>query len=296
VVLGRSSGLPKNNFLTGEQVWSIGILAGSSPVKLAASDGIRNPVLTRQHVSDCKASFVADPFMLHENGSWYMFFEAMVADTARGVISLATSPDARTWTYRGIVLEEPFHLSYPYVFKWHGEFFMVPETLRARCVRLYRAVTFPSKWVPTADLVEGEFADSSIFRHRGYWWIMACSHPYDHDQLRLFHAARLTGTWKEHPLSPIIDNNPHTARPAGRVLKWGRCPIRYAQDCLPTYGRQVHAFRVTDLTLTSYSERPAIDEPVLTPGEGWTRFGMHQIDVARNLAGTGWIACVDGLG
>jgi hypothetical protein len=272
------------------------VLAGASPLKLATWDGVQNPVLTCQDVNDCKSSFVADPFMIHENGIWYMFFETMVAATGRGVISLATSPDAQKWRYEGIVLEEPFHLSYPYVFKWRGSFFMVPETLGARCVRLFRAAAFPSKWVPASDLVEGELADSSIFRHRSHWWMMACGRPYRHDQLRLFHAARLLGPWKEHPLSPIIDNNPHIARPGGRVIKWGCHAIRYSQDCFPTYGRQVHAFRITDLTSTTYAETPALDGPLLSPGSGWTRFGIHQVDAVRNPTGTGWIACVDGLG
>lgn len=276
--------------------WSIGMLAGSSPLKLTVWDKVRNPVLTRHHVTDCEATFVADPFMLHEKGIWYMFFEAMVAATERGVISLATSEDARTWTYWGIVLEEPFHLSYPYVFKWRGDFFMVPETLGAGCIRLYRAAVFPSRWVPFADLVEGEFADSSIFRHQGRWWIMACGRPYRHDQLCLFDAARLTGPWKEHPLSPIIDNNPHIARPGGRVIRWDGQLIRYAQDCFPTYGKQVHAFRIVELTCATYRDAPALDGPLLSPREDWTLFGMHHIDALHNPAGAGWIACVDGLG
>lgn len=141
-------------------------------------------------------------------------------------------------------MEEPFHLSYPYVFKWRGAFFMVPETLGAGCVRLYRAAVFPSRWVPVADLVEGEFADSSIFRHQERWWMMTCGRPYRHDQLRLFDASRLDGPWTEHPLSPIIDNNPHIARPGGRVIRWNKQLIRYAQDCSPTYGKQVHAFEL----------------------------------------------------
>ena len=38
-----------------------------------------------------------------------------------------------------IVLAEPFHLSYPYVFEWQGSHYMIPESGAAKSVRLYRA-------------------------------------------------------------------------------------------------------------------------------------------------------------
>ena len=59
---------------------------------------------------------VADPFMVFENGTWYMFFEAMNDFESRGVIGLATSEDGLSWQYQKIILNESFHLSYPYVF------------------------------------------------------------------------------------------------------------------------------------------------------------------------------------
>ena len=53
------------------------------------------------------------------------------------------------------MLAEPFHLSYPYVFAWRGEYYMVPECHAAGAVRLYRAAEFPTRWVQVADLLTG---------------------------------------------------------------------------------------------------------------------------------------------
>src|SRR2546422_3157213 len=50
--------------------WSIGIYTGASPFKLNAPSRVRNPVLTSRDVSDVRAAFVADPFMIKTNGSW----------------------------------------------------------------------------------------------------------------------------------------------------------------------------------------------------------------------------------
>ena len=52
------------------------------------------------------------------------------------------------WHFRSIVLDEPFHLSYPYVFDHESETYMIPEAKGSNSVRLYRA-TF-SLTPPTA--------------------------------------------------------------------------------------------------------------------------------------------------
>jgi hypothetical protein len=149
------------------QIWSIGIYAGDSPFTLASAPGARNPVLTAADVTDLKATFVADPFMLRVADAWHMFFEVMDAVTRRGVVGHATSVDALAWTYRGCVLAEPFHLSYPHVFEWEGAFYMVPESKKAGEVRLYRATDFPTGWRHEATLLRAPLADCSPFRFDG---------------------------------------------------------------------------------------------------------------------------------
>src|SRR4029077_11593701 len=111
-----------------EPVWSIGIYRGDSPFRLAPPPGIKNPVLTVADVSDVPASLLADPFMLGVNGTWHMFFEVMNWRRNLGEIGHATSEDCERWVYRQIVLTEPFHLSYPYVFRWLDDYYMIPES------------------------------------------------------------------------------------------------------------------------------------------------------------------------
>src|SRR5262245_23640690 len=93
--------------------WAIGILTGESPLHMKADPRASNPVLTAKDVSDLKAAFVADPFMLPVGGVWHMFFEVLEASTGRGQIGHAISDDACIWRYQQIVLGEDFHLSYP---------------------------------------------------------------------------------------------------------------------------------------------------------------------------------------
>jgi hypothetical protein len=275
-------------------MWSIGIYTGASPLELRPAVVVVNPILTREDVHDVPARFVADPFMVRRDGVWYMFFEVLNQTTDRGEIGLATGSDGFSWTYQQIVIAEPFHLSYPYVFEWRGEYYMVPETLGAQAVRLYRAETFPTRWSCVASLVAGSCADPSIFRRDDKWWMFACTTPYQHDTLRLYFAAELLGPWREHPANPIVSGNRRNARPAGRVLISDGKLIRFSQDCVPAYGTQVRAFEILELTTTTYVEEELRCSPVLgASGAGWNAAGMHHVD-AHLCEDDSWIACVDG--
>jgi hypothetical protein len=277
--------------------WSIGIYVGTSPWDFTSPTQIDNPVLTRRDVSDVPAAFVADPFMLRTAHTWYMFFEVVNTYTNKGEIGLACSADGMRWSYQQIVLAEPFHLSYPYVFTWNGEYYMIPESHQAGAVRLYQARRFPDQWSYAATLLYSAFiVDASIFRYHDTWWLLAETNPHaKYDTLRLYYAKHLTGPWREHPHSPVVAGNAHIARPAGRVVVMDDCVIRYAQDCSPIYGLQVRAFAITTLTTTYYQERAGADHAVLIgQGTGWNAIGMHHIDPHMLADGT-WLACVDGF-
>ena len=298
---------PPENIPRKRDEWAIGIYIGRSPFEFAPPEDVHNPVLTRKDVADAQAVFVADPFMLRVDQTWYMFFESMNRQTKRGdrenrptkkgEIGLAVSDNAVKWTYQQIVLAEPFHLSYPYVFEWMGDYYMVPESFQARAVRLYRAERFPTHWSLAATLLSGGvFLDPSIFRYQDRWWMFAETNPHHkYDTLRLYYADDLLGPWHEHRQSPIIHGNPHVARPGGRILVLNDRVIRYAQDCFPIYGTQVRAFEVTELTRQHYREQPVREQAILAAsGAGWNECGMHHID--PHLVDDGqWLACVDGF-
>jgi hypothetical protein len=290
-----SNRLPLNRSHPKER-WSIGIYTGKSPIHLNPSQNIKNPVLRRADITDIHAGFVADPFMVWVKSSWYLFFEILNQKNCWGEIGLATSQDAIHWTYQEIVLAEPFHLSYPYVFEWMNEYYMIPESYQSGAIRLYKASMFPSQWSFVGNLLSGPtFLDPSIFRHADKWWLFAETNPeHRFDTLRLYYADELLGPWIEHPKSPIVNGNAHIARPGGRVVTINGRIIRYAQDCFPEYGMRVRAFEILTLSPEHYQEREIESGPVLSPsGQGWNAAGMHHIDSHQSMDGT-WIACVDG--
>ena len=215
--------------------WSIGIYVGDSSFNFYSPENISNPVLTAENITDVPASFIADPFMIKEDSVWYMFFEIMNNITNSEDIALATSIDGFEWTYQQIVLDEIYPLSYPYVFKWMDDFYMIPSSAKSGGIQLYQAVDFPFEWSCLGILIDGLYFDASIFRYENHWWIFACSNTRENYDLNLFYADNLMGPWKKHPESPIIDGNSNIARPSGRVLVLDNNIIRYTQDCYPEY-------------------------------------------------------------
>lgn len=280
--------------LGGTALWSIAIYEGPTPFRLAPAGGRSGPVLRARDVTDTTALGVADPFLVRVGSRWIMFLEVLNLESRKGEIAVATSVDGMSWLYDRIVLAEPFHLSYPYVFQWQGEWYMIPESHEAGAVRLYRAVEFPHRWAFERQLLDRPYVDSSVVRYEGRWWLFAAEDPFGRGLLRLYHADALEQPWSEHPASPIVAGDRSRSRPGGRILSDRGRLYRFAQDSVPRYGSRLHAFEITKLSAVEYEEREFAGNPILTgSGSGWNRTGMHHIDPHR-LGDGRWIAVVDG--
>lgn len=290
--------LEKSGFFSRGGEWSVAIYAGQNPYTLKPQVEPSSSLLTWRHVTDVRAGFIADPFLALHEGVWHMFFEVWNKDCRRGEIGLALSRDLHDWAYDSIVLREPFHLSYPYVFKSGGEYYMVPESHQDNSVRLYRARNFPHDWVLCSTILAGQcFQDSSVFQHDGHWYLFTDTQPGARSStLRLYCAEKVIGPWEEHPASPLIVNKGHAARPAGRVVCEGQYLLRYAQDSFPRYGSRVVGVDILELSPTKYRESSPRERPVIE-GSGraaWNGLGMHHVDPHR-LGDSEWVACVDGI-
>jgi len=266
-------------------IWSIGIYGGSFPYDIEPISECS--VLSASDVTDVRAKGVADPFMiLAKNGMWYMFFEVI---SNQGDIGFASSADCISWKYEGLVLDEPFHLSYPYVFEYENEYYMIPETSESNEVRLYKATEFPRKWIFQQKLLDGSYVDPSILRHADVFYLFSSQGG----KLTLHVASELTGPWISHPASPIVKSNKRISRQAGRLVEVDGRLVRYAQDCTESYGKQVIAIEIQRLSGFDYSEQEMDENPILTAsGYGWNKDGMHHVDLHQTDGH--WRACVDG--
>lgn len=272
-------------------IWSIALYKGTSPFTLEPMFPNQTPGLKADDVTDTKAQFVADPFMIQHKDKWYMFFEVLNYENGLGEIAYATSTNLREWSYQKIVLKDSIHFSYPFVFHYEGRFFMVPETRQAQQIQLYVANKLEGPWKKGATLMRGDYADPTLFFHNGLWWMFALEGK---DNLHLYYSESLFDSWQKHPQTPIVENNKRCARPAGRIIAFEGQLYRFAQDGIPMYGSRVRAFKITSLTTELYKEIEIDESPILKGSrKGWNAIGMHHIDAHQQSDGS-WIACVDG--
>jgi hypothetical protein len=214
--------------------------------------------------------FYADPFLVAGNDADYLFVEDADTVTGNAVISCLEIHPGGAFAAPRMVLERPPHVSYPCVFRWKDDYFMIPETVRSRTVELYRALEFPWRWERVKLLFDDVSAvDTTFFDHGGRCWLFTAMSECGgslNDELFLFHADSPLGPWTPHPMNPVV-SDVRRARPAGSVYADGGELIRPGQDCSRIYGGAIVLNRIDALTVKEYREQPVrrID-PTWRPG------------------------------
>jgi hypothetical protein len=204
--------------------------------------------------------FYADPCLVDWQGSAYLFFEEFGFAEQKGVVSCCRLTSDGRCTRPEIVLDRPYHLSYPFVFFVGEDAFMLPETAANGAIELYKAHSFPSGWALDSVLVSDVRAvDPTLIEHDGRYWLfanLAVEGASTNDELFLFSAKALRGPWEPHPRNPVI-SDVRRARPAGRpFIDDSGSLIRPSQDCSGFYGSAVVFSRIDELSETDYCEAP----------------------------------------
>jgi hypothetical protein len=211
----------------------------------------------------------ADPFPVEEDGRYFIFIEELPYRTQKGHIAVIEMDQTGVVKPPVTVLEKEYHLSYPFLFKWRGVHYMIPETSSNRTIELYRAAAFPSRWELEGVLMEDiRAADVTLEEVDGTWWMfMTVGVPgaSASDELFLFHADSPLGPWKPHRRNPV-KSDVRSSRPAGRLFRHEGQLYRPAQDGSVFYGYAVVINRVLRLTSTEF-----VEEEVSRILPGWMR-------------------------
>lgn len=271
--------------LNGEGVWAIGLLKGStlfdlhSPHGIKKSDGgkcSRNPIISCIDVMDAPTAFVADPFLYVENNllmnPWYAFFELKNMNWTedlrgrRGQIGVSVSYDqGKHWHYLKVVLKAPVHVSYPFVFKYHDSYYMLPQ---GHSVSYYKAAPFPTTWVHHSRVHNRVLNDCTIVEYNGYWWLFALFEPNSDRRdwfLHILYASTPLGPWDDTPNNcfPAAGGNvtcvglnvttPHRrghtgVRPGGSMFIHQNKLYRMVQNSADMYGDSMDLYHITSLT------------------------------------------------
>ena len=265
--------------------WRIGwrLHDGPGVMERMSLDGPRWQVL-----ADPGRRFFADPFPVTWAGRTVLFFEDLDHRVGKGVISALEFDSSGPVGEAVPVLEEPWHMSYPFLIEHDGALFMVPESSLSGSVPIYRCIDFPRRWDRVGTLLDGvEAADCTVFKHGGLFWMMSATREgvggYS-DMLSIHYSKDLLGPWLEHARRPALVDVA-AARPAGAVVeRLGRL-WRPVQDCSRGYGRSLVLAEIDRLDPREFEQ--TIHRRI-EPGPLWPGKHLH------TLNRFGRLECIDG--
>ena len=203
----------------------------------------------------------ADPIVIENKGKAYVFFEEFKIEKNRKGYLCVGELNTETGSLYNVktVLKKDNHLSYPLVFQYRGEWYLIPESRLENSIKLYKFTVFPHQIEFVRNLIEEiDAVDTSIIERHGNVFLFTSrslgglSHNSD---LSIFYSDDLLcGEFIEHPSNPITSSFGF-GRMAGPIYTSGDCLIRPAQDCRLTYGRSVRHFEILKLSALEYEEK-----------------------------------------
>ena len=276
------------NRLTGADLlagqWAIGIIdtQQSSTRDLLP----RLPPLRHLHWIEPGAQrFIADPFLARVGETKTLFFEEQLYFDGKGRLkALPLDSFGRPAGPEVIILEKPYHLSFPFVFEHPSDpdaLFLLPEQGESGSTVLYRSAKATAASLlrfqqDTVLLAGFSGIDPVVVEWNGHVYLFVTNGSFGNgdNNLQLFVSENLRGPYRAHPKNPI-KLGLRGSRMAGPLLLHGDALYRPAQDCKSRYGAQVVLYRVDLLSPDDYRET----EAAIFPPDAASSFGlaMHTV-------------------
>ena len=254
------------SFLNYRTTWSVSYLNHQS---------LNKPLFEAKTIKNPHRRFLADPFLFSHKGKTICFVEDFFYDENRGKIS-AYELSNNGYSEIGVILEEDFHLSFPYIFKFEENIYMCPETNEKNEIRLYKCNNFPDSWSFYKTIISDvSAADSLIFPFKEKWCLLTniCSSQIgDHNsELHLYFSDSPTSDeWKPYRNNPVIFDS-QKARNGG----------------LFTYRNEI--FRVNQIhDKAHYGRAFGINKILEVDEQGYFEENVHKVfpNFYKNLNGT----------
>ena len=123
---------------------------------------IRGTLQADYVMSASREHWLADPILADDEGKTYLFFEAV--HHGKGRIEVTELDKDGIPSPPAIAVERDYHLSYPFVFRHNGEWYMIPESCAIHEVQLLKAVRFPYEWRYVTTLLHAHAVDTTVHR------------------------------------------------------------------------------------------------------------------------------------
>jgi hypothetical protein len=239
-------------------------------------------------IKNLPGRYFADPFVIKRNVKHYVFVEDYIKKDSKAVISVIEIDNNDNHKYFTNIIEEDFHLSFPFIFEYENDLFMIPESSKNKDIRLYKCIKFPDKWIYCYNLISNiHAADTILFKKSNLYWLLTTS-SMDNDyssQLNIFFSDNpLSKRWTAHKKNPVrydinngrnggllIDNNELIR--ATQTYDYNK----YGQN---QYGRKINLNVIKDISESNFVESYKYS---INPDFKRNILGTHTINSINNF-------------
>lgn len=168
-----------------------------------------------------KEAWFADPLLFEYDNRTFLFMESWSYETRKGTI-ICSELIGDTVTKPQTVIKEDFHMSFPNVFCYKNEIYMIPETEESGGINIYKSLDFPYKWekvsfiktpFPIVDIII-ESIEDDIF------YLQGSTFKSDNLEQTYFYTFKLDFSKKELILEELdYSNRSYENRNAGRFIE-----------------------------------------------------------------------------
>ena len=207
-----------------------------------------------------KGFFWADPFFFKNNNKEYVFYESYSYKKKRGEIACGQFKDNKIINSK-IFLKKNYHLSYPFLFRYNGDIFLIPETHQKKRLEIYKCIKFPFKWkLFSTGFTNKSLVDTTILQHNKSLWLFTNEMSSEVDDFnKKLHIYKIDSPKLKkiiaHTKNPVI-NNLNGGRNAGSFMNINKEIIRPSQiNKIGKYGYALKLSKVKKLTTSNYVEK-----------------------------------------
>lgn len=211
-----------------------------------------------------KRYWIADPFLFDYEKSTYLFFEMYDRVKRKGLLGYSEIDSKGEITEPRIILEEKYHLSFPYVFEFEGEIYIMPESADNLSISLYKSIRFPDLWQKINIFDKIYSCDTIwIFKEHKYFKMLTSEmfQPAPKGKLHSCYVRNKLFALKDKKINEIdeedfqyVGEGDYGIRNAGACFYDGNNQIRPGQDCTEgIYGKGLVFFLID--SLEPYNER-----------------------------------------
>jgi hypothetical protein len=242
-----------------------------------------------------------DPFFIRsEYGKIEIILEVLKFEGDYGRLALITLDEELGVSSYKILLDTKSHLSYPFVFKEDGRYFIFPESSKNGRLSCYEYDPVSEGLIFLQDVLELPLLDSTIIKNNGKYWIFGALNDGNSGyEEHVFFSSRLLGPYVNHPANPVKSGLDGT-RSAGSFIEVDGTIYRPTQNCQKEYGDSITIYEISELTETKVTEEPYMnieldrrnkhnkgmykihtinymDNFIVVDGKNWTFSPLHQL-------------------